>query len=188
MAAPRNENIKVYILDATKELLKKRAFSEISLAEIAKAAGISKGTLYYHYKNKSEIFFDLTDQYLNEQWNDFVVWTEDKDKDTSINRLVKYVIERNIVSYGLRTHLIAEAQTGDEEVRQKLIKRYDDFKKLISEKISERTDIPSDFLTWMILLVSDGIIVQEALQNENFDVDKFVLHFSEFFKAISEIK
>lgn len=188
MAAPRNENIKIYILDATKELLKKRSFSEISLAEIAKAAGISKGTLYYHYKNKSEIFFDLTDQYLNEQWNDFVVWTEDKDKDTSINRLVKYVIERNIASYGLRTHLICEAQTGDEEVRQKLIKRYDDFKKLISEKISERTDIPPNFLTWMILLISDGIIVQEALQNENFDVDKFVLHFSEFFKAISEMK
>lgn len=186
MAAPRNENIKNYILDATKELLKTRSFSEISLAEIAKAAGISKGTLYYHYKNKSEIFFDLTDQYLNEQWNDFIIWTENKEKDTSMNRLVKYVIERNIASYGLRTHLICEAQTGDEEVRQKLIKRYDEFKQLISEKIAERTDIPADFLTWLILLVSDGIIVQEAIQNDNFDVDKFVLKFSDFLKALSE--
>ncbi len=186
MAAPRNENIKDYILDATKELLKTRSFSEISLAEIANAAGISKGTLYYHYKNKSEIFFDLTDQYLNEQWNDFVIWTENKEKDTSMNRLVKYVVERNIASYGLRTHLISEAQTGDEEVRQKLIKRYDDFKQLISEKIAERTDVPADFLTWLILLVSDGIIVQEAIQNDNFDVDKFVIQFSEFLKALSE--
>ncbi|MGN0555342.1 MAG: hypothetical protein ACI4LI_05535 [Candidatus Fimenecus sp.] len=29
----------------------------------------------------------------------------------------------------------------------------------------------ADFLTWLILLVSDGIIVQKAIGNENFDRD-----------------
>lgn len=186
MAAPRNENIKDYILEATRNLLNKRSFSEISLAEIAKEAGISKGTLYYHYKNKSEIIFDLTDQYLNSQWDDFINWTEDKDKDTSIKRLVKYVVERNIASYSLRTHLITEAQTGDDEIRNKLIKRYDEFQQLISKKIAERTDLPADFLTWLILLVSDGIIVQEAIQNENFDVDKFILQFADYLNDLSK--
>ena len=50
MAAPRKDNIKEKILQATTELLKTTALAEISLAEIAAAAGISKGTLYYHYK------------------------------------------------------------------------------------------------------------------------------------------
>ena len=87
---------------------------------------------------------------------------------------MKYVIERNTVFAGLRLHLFCEAQIGDEALREKLVKRYDDFQKLISEKIAERTDLPADFLTWLILLASDGIVVQEVLRNEKFDKDAFI--------------
>lgn len=174
MAAPRKENIKEIILDATYRLLETNTLADISLADIAKEAGISKGTLYYHYKTKGEIFFDITDRYLTEQWDDFISWTENKEKDTSLNRLVKYVVERNVASVKLRMHLLSEAQLGDEVVRQKLIKRYREFQQLISNKIAERTDLPADFLTWLILLVSDGIIVQEVLDNPDFDREAFL--------------
>lgn len=174
MAAPRKENVKQVILDATCDLLKTRALADISLAEIASASGISKGTLYYHYKTKSEIFFDITDRYLSEQWDDFIAWTENKDKDTSLNRLVKYVVERNIVSASLRMQLLSEAQLGDQVLREKLLHRYSQFQQLISQKIAERTDIPADFLTWLILLLSDGIIVQEALQSGDFNREEFL--------------
>lgn len=157
MAAPRKENIRQLILDATCELLKTQALADISLAEIAKAAGISKGTLYYHYKTKGEIFFDITDRYLDEQWEDLIRWTENKDKDTSLNRLVKYVVERNIASAGLRMHLLSEAQLGDEILRQRLITRYEEFQALISQKIAERTGIPADFLTYGRSTQSDSI-------------------------------
>lgn len=174
MAAPRKENIKTMILDATCVLLQSHSLSDISLADIAKAAGISKGTLYYHYKTKGEIFFDITDRYLSEQWTDFVNWTENKEKDTSLNRLVRYVVERNVASAGLRMHLFSEAQLGDETLRQKLVQRYADFQSLISSKIAERTNLSADFLTWLILLVSDGIIVQEAIGNAAFDREAFI--------------
>lgn len=174
MAAPRKENIRQLILDATCELLKTQALADISLAEIAKAAGISKGTLYYHYKTKGEIFFDITDRYLDEQWEDLIRWTENKDKDTSLNRLVKYVVERNIASAGLRMHLLSEAQLGDEILRQRLITRYEEFQALISQKIAERTGIPADFLTWLILLLSDGLIVQEAIKSDALDREAFL--------------
>ena len=185
MAAPRKENIKDIVLNATTALLENHSFAEISLAEIAKAAEISKGTLYYHYKTKSEIFFDLADRYLCTQWDDFIRWTENKEKDTSIQRLVKYVIERNTVFAGLRLHLFCEAQIGDEALREKLVKRYDDFQKLISEKIAERTDLPADFLTWLILLASDGIVVQEVLRNEKFDKDAFITESSGYLKQFN---
>lgn len=174
MAAPRKENIRQLILDATCELLKTQALADISLAEIAKAAGISKGTLYYHYKTKGEIFFEITDRYLDEQWEDLICWTENKDKDTSLNRLVKYVVERNIASAGLRMHLLSEAQLGDEILRQRLITRYEEFQALISQKIAERTGIPADFLTWLILLLSDGLIVQEAIKSDALDREAFL--------------
>ena len=77
MAAPRKENIKEIILDATCKLLETRSLADISLADISLAAGISKGTLYYHYKTKGEIFFDITDRYLSQQWQDFINWTDE---------------------------------------------------------------------------------------------------------------
>ena len=65
MAAPRKDNIKEKILQATTELLKTTALADISLAEIAAAAGISKGTLYYHYKTKNEVFLETLVRYGN---------------------------------------------------------------------------------------------------------------------------
>lgn len=174
MAAPKNEDVKNKILDATELLLKEKNFNDLSLAQVASKAEISKGTLYYYYKTKNEIFFDLTDRYLLRQWDDFLLWTEDEHKDTSIARLVKYVVQRNVTNAALRLQLYGEAQLGNNELKQKLSKRYDEFEHLISEKIAQRTNLPADFLTWMILLVSDGIIVQNAIGNKNFDSDAFI--------------
>ena len=67
MAAPRKDNVKDLILTTTERLLEHKKLSDISLAEIAREAEISKGTLYYHYKNKNDILFDITDKYLEQQ-------------------------------------------------------------------------------------------------------------------------
>ena len=188
MAAPRKENIKEIVLDSLLKLLETKSFNEISLAEVAKTAGISKGTLYYHYKTKGEIFFDLTDRYLSEQWDDLIRWTENKEKDTSIHRLVKYVVERNVSHASFRMQLYSEAQLGDTELKKKLSKRYDEFQKLISEKIAERTDVDPDFLTWLILLLSDGIIIQSAIGNTEFDTEKFILDGTRYLTEFSRFK
>ena len=188
MAAPKNEDVKNKILDATESLLKEKNFNDISLAQVASKAEISKGTLYYYYKTKNDIFFDLTDRYLLRQWNDFLLWTEDEHKDTSITRLIKYVVERNVKNAALRLQLYGEAQLGNEDLKEKLSERYDEFEHLISEKISQRTNLPADFLTWTILLISDGIIVQNAIGNKNFDSDAFISEAIAHLTEMSELK
>jgi AcrR family transcriptional regulator len=139
MAAPRKDNVKGKILDAAEALLQTKNLSDISLAEIAALAGVSKGTLYYHYKNKTDILFDITDRYLSKQWDELVSWTENREKDTSMHRLVKYVVERNVASANIRLHLLNAAMLGDEALRQKLTARYAEFEELISSKIAERS-------------------------------------------------
>ncbi|MEG0547049.1 MAG: TetR/AcrR family transcriptional regulator [Oscillospiraceae bacterium] len=175
IAAPRKDNVKDIILNSALKLLETKTISDISLSEIAKNAGVSKGTLYYYYKSKNEILFDIFDCYLEEQWNSLILWTEDKNKDTSVHRLIRYVVERNIASANIRSHLLNDAMFGNEDMRQKILLRYHDFAKLIAEKICERTNgISSEYLTWLILLVSDGLIIQENLKNDDFDIEKFI--------------
>ena len=187
MAAPRKDNVKGKILDAAEALLQTKNLSDISLAEIAALAGVSKGTLYYHYKNKTDILFDITDRYLSKQWDELVSWTENREKDTSMHRLVKYVVERNVASANIRLHLLNAAMLGDEALRQKLTARYAEFEELISSKIAERTStVHPDYLTWLILLASDGLIVQQAIRNENFDASAFLTQSTEYIKQFSE--
>ncbi|HOD01894.1 MAG: HTH-type transcriptional regulator EthR [Firmicutes bacterium ADurb.Bin300] len=186
MAAPRKENIKTLILDTTENLLKDSLLSDISLAQIAKAAGISKGTLYYHYKSKNEILFDITDRYLDKQWNDLVEWTENPEKDTSLHRLVRYVIERDISAPAVRARLLSDAMSGNEEIREKLVERYCAFADIISEKISQRTDsVSADYLSWLILLASDGMFLQKTLKNESFDFEKLITQSIEYLKKMN---
>lgn len=54
------------ILRAARRLLIRRGFSEIILDDVARSAGVAKGTLFLHYENKEElvsaVFADMVDQ------------------------------------------------------------------------------------------------------------------------------
>lgn len=175
MAAPRNENIKEKILTATEELLASEKMSDISLADIARQAGIAKGTLYYYYKNKNDLLFDITDKYLGQQYQDLIEWTEDESKDTSLHRLIKYVLQRDVDTANLRLHLFYDAAAGNEELRKRLLERYSDFAKILAQKISERTsDISPEYLAWLLLLLSDGLFIHKTIRDPQVDVDQFI--------------
>lgn len=188
MAAPRNENIREKILDATDHLLQSKSLSDITLSEIARETGISKGTLYYYYKNKTDIYMDVSARYLDHQYDDLIAWVDNKEKDTSIHRLVLYVVTRNIKDYRTRLHLINAASLGDEEIKEKLIKLYATFENLISEKVGERSQLfDSRFFAQLMLLCSDGLIVQEALGNKDFDAEGFVNQSVEYIKILDSL-
>ena len=191
MAAPRNDNVKEKILNATETLLQKKNLSDITLSEIAIETGISKGTLYYYYKNKTDIYMDITSRYLEQQWEDFIAWTENKEKDTSIVRLINYVVQRNIAniaSYRTRLHLINAASLGDEDLREKLVHLYGRFESIISEKVGERSNLFSPkFFAQLMLLVSDGLIVQEALGSEAINPEEFVAQSLEYIKMLDQL-
>jgi TetR/AcrR family acrAB operon transcriptional repressor len=44
------------ILDAAERVFSQRGVSHTSLEDIAKAAGVTRGAIYWHFKNKSELF------------------------------------------------------------------------------------------------------------------------------------
>lgn len=175
MAAPRKEDVRSLIIETAENLLEEKPFSEISLSQLASRAGISKGTLYYHFKNKNQLLFAITDKYLDEQWEVLCQWTENADKDTSLHRLVKYILERDVAGVRLRLPLFYDAMIGNEEIRVHLIRRYQSFASLIAEKIARRTDkVSGEYFAWLLLLLSDGLSMHETIQNDNLDTQKFI--------------
>ena len=168
MAAPRmNDDVQKMILDAAEDLLAQKSLKEVTLAQIADHANVAKGTVYYYYKNKEDILFAIFDRYLADQWKQLNDWTSNTAKDTRLPRLIKYVLARDIDKTGIRLHFIFEAADGNEVLRQKLMERYLKFEKEIAAKIQERQDnVDSDYLSWLTLMVSDGLIIQKTLGND----------------------
>lgn len=186
MAAPRmNDDVQKMILDAAEDLLSQKSLKEVTLAEIANHANVAKGTVYYYYKNKEDILFAIFDRYLADQWKQLNGWTSNTAKDTSLPRLIKYVLARDIDNTGIRLHFIFEAADGNELLRQKLLERYLKFEKEIAAKIKEREEgVDSDYLSWLALMVSDGLIIQKVLGNQQLDANQFIGETEQYIRRI----
>ena len=177
MGAPRGTGIQRQILGATSKLLEERSFADISLSDIAKAASISKGTLYYYYKSKADILFDIADRYFDSMANRLVEWIENPEKDTSYKRLLRYVFRSGIYdeSGKMRLFLISAALSGDEVVREKMLHTYDRFKAMLMDNIAERKpNGDAQQQVWMLLTMMDGLLIQSQLHNPTLDIDAFI--------------
>ena len=47
------------LLDVAYDLFVQRSYAEVSMQEIAEAAGMTKGAPYYHFKNKDDLFLQV---------------------------------------------------------------------------------------------------------------------------------
>ncbi len=55
-----------HILDVALRLFSQQGVSSTSLGEIAKAAGVTRGAIYWHFKDKSDLFSEIWE--LSVKW------------------------------------------------------------------------------------------------------------------------
>lgn len=57
----KEESIKTrsLLLEAALDVFSEKSFSEVTLSEIAERVGMTKGALYWHFKNKGDLLFKL---------------------------------------------------------------------------------------------------------------------------------
>jgi AcrR family transcriptional regulator len=58
------EGSRAAILGAAKHLFMQEGFRGISMRQIAEAVGVTKAALYYHFRDKEELFVAIVEQYL----------------------------------------------------------------------------------------------------------------------------
>lgn len=83
--ASQNELTKNVILDVARELFASEGYASLSMRKIANVLQCSHGAIYYHYKNKAELFYEIIandfeklDQELFDVMNDSSLTKEDK--------------------------------------------------------------------------------------------------------------
>lgn len=179
MAATLKADIQKRIMDTTALLLEQNGIEAVSLATIALHANISKGTLYYYYPSKEDLLFAVTVHYLNRLAEEFLVWIEDEHKDTSLHRLIAYVLERGAHGNHTRLHfyLMRNVVNSSEKLRCKFMEKYEEWQTLLAAKIKQRL-IPSmqnhaEEIASLLLALIDGIITQDMVFHRPIDTQSF---------------
>jgi AcrR family transcriptional regulator len=62
----RGERTRARILQAAEDCFARRGYDAASVAEICRAAGVSKGAFYHHFPSKQALFLELLDCWLAE--------------------------------------------------------------------------------------------------------------------------
>ena len=71
---------RTHILDTAEEIFQKKGVSSTSLDDIARAAGVTRGAIYWHFKNKADLF-DALMQRVSLPLEDMAGGTADEKED-----------------------------------------------------------------------------------------------------------
>jgi len=59
------------LLDSALEIMSEKPFSSVSMSDIAERVGLSKGAVYWHFKNKNDVLIKLIETICNKGTDDF---------------------------------------------------------------------------------------------------------------------
>ena len=78
------------IMDAAMMLFMEKGYTNTTTQDIVDKVNISRGLLYYHFKNKEDILYCLIEQYSDRLLKDIYIITYDEDK-TAIEKLRSFI-------------------------------------------------------------------------------------------------
>lgn len=73
------EKTRKQLLDAAYDVFLEQGYDAATIAEIAGRAQLTRGAVYWHFKNKEEVFIAVVEQALNDQQNKKIAYTQSSE-------------------------------------------------------------------------------------------------------------
>ena len=134
------------IMDAAMILFMEKGYTNTTTQDIVDKVNISRGLLYYHFKNKEDILYCLVEQYSDKLLKDIYIIVYDEDK-TAIEKIrsfidVTIISSENVSAEGTvlqKTVDLEENQYMIDKLSHKLVEKLTIyFEKIISQGIAEK--------------------------------------------------
>ena len=166
------------IIDAAMTIIGEQGEDKASLAQIAKASGLSKGTLYYYYTSKNDLIFDIADLHMERISSTLFAMIEN---ETSISweSLLTAFFEILLTSEArsrLHLYLIREAVSGNASLKERIQKTYAQWFSMVDQAHSQMPGPQNDVSAKSRFLVAlvDGFILQMLLETKKTSVKQIV--------------
>jgi AcrR family transcriptional regulator len=173
------------ILNIAGRLIKEKGVSLISLADIAEAARISKGTLYYYYPSKSDLIFAVAEENMKQMTQKILRWVEKSREATAPEDILKIVFTTILKARSrgqIHLYLILEA-LNDEALRRKFRDEYQNWLAVIRCGLDRILPSGKDtaLLAQIILAVIYGFLLRSFIDTPKPPVEEI----SRFFLSAS---
>ena len=159
------------IMDAAMLLFMEKGYANTTTQDIVDKVNISRGLLYYHFKNKEDILYCLVEQYSDKLLKDIhaIVYDEDKTAIEKIRAFIDATIisSENISAEGTELQKTVDLEENRymlDKLSHKLIEKLTIyFERIINQGISEKVfsvKYPSEtaeFLMTAYVFVSNNI-------------------------------
>jgi AcrR family transcriptional regulator len=166
------------ILEAAEKLFTQQGVKTTSLADISRAAKISKGTLYYYYTTKEDIICDITDIHLGQMTRELMDWVSNIERETPRDEILMTVIDC-IVSAKTRgklhLYLLSESLGENNKLRTRMLMKYQEWQKVIQLGIKEanlQSKYSSEALSQIIVALIDGFSILKLMEIEQLAIEE----------------
>ena len=160
------------IMDAAMRCLQRTGYRKLSMDDIVKESGLSKGTIYWHFKNKKELFITLFEGMLNQAVTGFTPLLSNdmpaSEKLYSILSSVSQVADEELQFASLPLTLITELLNDDD-----FIERYQTIINNLAEEImaiiqqgidtGEFKEVDTFEAAWAFMSAYDGLLLYHAI-------------------------
>ncbi|WNF32630.1 TetR/AcrR family transcriptional regulator [Aeribacillus composti] len=189
MAKP-NVISKNELIRSAKKCLVKNGIEKFTLRAVAETAGVTQGTVYYHFRTKEQLLLDIVKDICGSSWDEL---------SKSDGNIIKQAIEtaKSRCSHDSFFHklflTLVVSGFHNDKIREQLEGIILQENKALAEnllKIWPSSPIKGISLdTWAIILnaVVDGIALQ-ALLSKNFPVEKTYAELEKLFIALSGLQ
>ena len=168
------------ILQTASRLMMEQGVTNTSLTDIAREAGISKGTLHYYFPSKSDLIYDVTQEHFSVVTSNVINWVENSRGQASFPEIVKVVLTSFLEAETrtkLHLYLLQEAVLNNEQLRVRFQDSYREWRGLIKDEVDRQMDIlgfgdqEARALSFLMVAVIDGLIIQRIVGGEVIPVE-----------------
>lgn len=194
-------NTKEHILFTALKLVLTKGYGNVTMSELVKASGLSKGAFYHYFTSKDQIYHNTLDKYFFSYLATFELtynpeWSFKENLFNILNQFLQFAKEiefligpeNNMISY---YQTMLDASIRSEEVKDKMIKFYEFYVQRIDEwiKIAQKKNeihksLNSRALSKHICGLMEGTMIIYSFQSKEKDIEKY---FNEIFYQFFEL-
>lgn len=179
VTAPAKPPTREQILQAALACFANKGYHKTTMDDIVAESGLSKGSLYWHFKSKHDLFISLIDWFMVGVREDMAhAWGEDMTSGAKIRAVVMAVVDNSAEMIPFfKITLDFWAQTPeDEDLRQRFDSMLDEFQTQLGLIIEagiasgEFRPIKARQLALALLAMIDSLVLYTTLLGDKIDI------------------
>jgi len=179
------------IVDAALTVFAKKGYGRASVREIAAAAGVTTGALYYYYQNKFDLVSDVIQNHIHYVYN-LSTQNEDgtfKEPEAFLKEVRQSTADRLSDDEEQKLHflLIGEVLTKDESIKEEFRSHYREITEKTADYFDYSFDVKNDkakkLLSSFLIAALDGMAFQNSLGLHKEDEEEMIAVFNDFFST-----